>query len=141
MHGTRVSNTPQERPGMPKQPHAHLSRRESQIMDVVYRLGSATAAQVHESIADPPSYSAVRALLAVLERKGQLRHKKEGPRYVFLPTRRPDVGGPPPLRRCPDPFFEGSAEKPVAALLDIPESTLTDEDYERLTRLIQQARK
>ena len=71
---------------MPEHPHMHLSRRERQIMDVVYRLGRATAAEVLENMPDPPGYSAVRAMLRLLEEKGYLRHDQAGPRYVYLPT-------------------------------------------------------
>src|SRR5258705_8327033 len=71
---------------MPKPPGDRLSRRERQIMDVIYRLGRATAAEVQEALPDPPSYSSVRALLRILEEKGHLRHEQDGPRYVFLPT-------------------------------------------------------
>jgi len=126
---------------MPRRPHSHLSRRESQIMDIIYRQGSATAAQVHEMLEDAPSYSAVRALLCVLERKGLVKHRKDGPRYVFLPTRRPEAASRSALQRCLETFFQGSAEKTVAALLDISESRLTGEDYDRLARLIEAARK
>jgi predicted transcriptional regulator len=118
-----------------------LSRRERQIMDVVYRLGRATAAEVQEALADPPSYSAVRALLRVLEEKGHLRHEQDGPRYVFLPTVPRDKARRSALRQLVQTFFEGSTAQAVAALLDAPDARLTDEDLDRLSRLIDQARK
>src|SRR3954469_18788262 len=118
-----------------------LSRRERQIMDVVYRLGRATAAEVQESLPDPPGYSAIRALLRVLEEKGHLRHEQDGPRYVFLPTVPRDKARRSALRGVVQTFFDGSTAQAVAALLDAPDAKLTDEDLDRLSRLIDQARK
>jgi predicted transcriptional regulator len=118
-----------------------LSRRERQIMDVVYRLGRATAAEVREALPDPPSYSAVRALLRVLEEKGHLRHEQDGPRYVFLPTVPRDKARKSALRRLVQTFFEGSTAQAVAALLDAPDAKLSDEDLDRLSHLIEQARR
>ncbi len=117
-----------------------LSRRERQIMDVVYRLGRATAAEVRDALPDPPSYSAVRASLRILEEKGHLQHEQDGPRYVFLPTVPRDTARRSALRQLVRTFFEGSTAQAVAALLDEPDSPLTDEDLDRLTQLIQQAR-
>lgn len=118
-----------------------LSRRERQIMDVVYRSGRATAAEVREALPDPPSYSAVRALLRVLETKGHLRHEQDGPRYVFLPTVPRDKARRSALRRLVRTFFEGSTAQAVAALLGEPNARLTDDDLDRLSGLIDQARK
>src|SRR3954465_6291182 len=122
--------------------HAHdpLSRRERQIMDVVYRLGRATAAEVKESLPDPPSYSAIRALLRVLEEKGHLRHEQDGPRYVFLPTVPRERARRSALRRLVQTFFEGSTAQAVAALLGEPGARLSDEELDRLSHLIDQAR-
>lgn len=125
---------------MARPAHDPLSRRERQIMDVVYRMGRATAAEVQEALADPPSYSAVRALLRVLEEKGHLRHEQDGPRYVFLPTVPRDKARKSALRQLVQTFFEGSTAQAVAALLDAPDAKLSDEDLERLARLIDQAR-
>jgi predicted transcriptional regulator len=125
---------------MARPAHDPLSRRERQIMDVVYRMGRATAAEVQEALADPPSYSAVRALLRVLEEKGHLRHEQDGPRYVFLPTVPRDKARRSALRQLVQTFFEGSTAQAVAALLDAPDAKLSDEDLERLARLIDQAR-
>jgi len=126
---------------MAKSAHDPLSRRERQIMDVVYQRGRVTAAEVQEALPDPPSYSAVRALLRVLEEKGHLKHEQHGPRYVFLPTVPRDKARRSALRQLVQTFFEGSTAQAVAALLDAPDAKLTDEDLDRLSRLINQARK
>jgi predicted transcriptional regulator len=126
---------------MAKPLHDSLSRRERQIMEVVYRLGRATAAEVQESLPDPPSYSTIRALLRVLEDKGHLRHEQDGPRYVFLPTLPRDKARRSALRQLVHTFFEGSTAQAVAALLGEPGARLTEEDLDRLSRLIDQARK
>jgi predicted transcriptional regulator len=126
---------------MAKPVHDSLSRRERQIMEVVYRLGRATAADVQDSLPDPPSYSTIRALLRVLEDKGHLRHEQDGPRYVFLPTLPRDKARRSALRQLVHTFFEGSTAQAVAALLGEPGARLTDEDLDRLSRLIDQARK
>jgi predicted transcriptional regulator len=109
-------------------------------MDVVYRLGRATAAEVQEALPDPPSYSSVRALLRVLEEKGHLRHEQDGPRYVFLPTIPREKARRSALRQLVQTFFDGSTAQAVAALLGEPGAKLTDEDLDRLSRLIDQAR-
>jgi predicted transcriptional regulator len=126
---------------MARPAHDPLSRRERQVMDVVYRLGRATAAEVREALPEPPSYSAVRALLRILEEKGHLRHEQDGPRYVFLPTVPRDKARRSALRRLVQTFFEGSTAQAVAALLGEPGANLSDEDLDRLSRLIDQARK
>jgi len=106
----------------------HLSRRERQIMDIVYELKEATAAQVLERLPNPPSYSAVRALLRVLEGKGHLTHKQDGPRYVFIPTLPREEARQNALKHLLNTFFDGSTEKVVAALLNISEEELSEED-------------
>ena len=116
----------------------HLSRRERQIMDVVYQRGRATAAEVLDALPDPPSYSAVRALLRVLEEKGHLRHRRDGARYVFLPTVPRETARRSALARVVRTFFGGSAEAAVAALID--QSSLSDADLDRLRDLIDRAR-
>lgn len=116
----------------------HLSRRERQIMDIVYRQNQATAADVLEALPDPPSYSAVRALLRVLEDKGHLRHQRRGPRYVFLPTVAREKARRSALTRVVQTFFEGSAEQAMTALLE--QGTLSQEDLDRLSQLIENAR-
>src|SRR5256885_10772649 len=104
---------------MSKETNTQLSRREREIMDVIYRTGRATAAEVLDQLAEPPSYSAVRALLRVLEEKGHLRHEEDGPRYVFVPTVPRERARASALRRVLHTFFDGSTEQAVAALLDL----------------------
>jgi predicted transcriptional regulator len=116
-----------------------LSRRERQIMEIVYARGEASAAQVLEELPDPPSYSAVRALLAILEQKGQLKHRSEQGRYIYAPTRRRSKAGRSALVRVLETFYEGSLEKAVAALLS-SDSRLSAEELKRLGELIEQAR-
>jgi len=125
---------------MPRESSIHLSRRERQIMDIIYRLGHASAAEVQKNLADPPSYSAVRALLRVLEEKGHLR-KKNGARYVFLPTQPRQNAARSALRRLLRTFFDNSAERAVVALLDVSDLKLSPTDLEHLTQLIDKARK
>lgn len=122
---------------MPKT-HRHLSRRERQIMDVVYQNGQATAAEVLGALPDPPSYSTVRALLRVLEDKGHVRHRRQGPRYVFRPTVPPETARRSALARVVQTFFDGSTQATVAALID--QSRLSEADLDRLEALIDQAR-
>jgi predicted transcriptional regulator len=116
-----------------------LSRRERQIMDIVYARGQATAADVAAALADPPSYSAVRALLRILEQKGHLRHQQDGPRYVFLPTISRDRARRSALRNLVRTFFDGSSAQAAAALID--QAQLTDADFQRLADAIDKARK
>ena len=117
-----------------------LSRRERQIMDVVYRLGKATVTDVLERLPDPPSYSAVRALMRILEEKGHLSHEQDGPRYVYLPTVPRDAAQASALSHMVRTFFGGSAEAAVAALLDLPEHGMSEGELTRLSRLIDDAR-
>ena len=117
-----------------------LSRRERQIMEVIYTRGRATAAEVLESLPDPPSYSAVRAMLRILEGKGHLVHVTDGPRYVFLPTTPREQARETALRGIIQTFFGGSPENAVAALLDLDDE-LDAEALERLAELIADARK
>ncbi len=108
-------------------------------MDIVYRLGEATAAEVMENLPDPPSYSAVRALLRILEEKGHLRHRQQGPRYVYSPTVPIDRAKKTAMRHVLSTFFAGSVSQAVAALLDVSHESLTDEELARLARLIASA--
>jgi BlaI family transcriptional regulator, penicillinase repressor len=123
------------------QPVIQLSRRERQIMDVLYRRAKATAAEVREEMPDPPSYSAVRAMLRILEEKGHVRHEPDGPRYVYVPTVGRDRAKRSALRHLLNTFFEGSAEQVVAALLDVSAEEMSDEELSRLSKLIANARK
>ena len=117
-----------------------LSRRERQIMDFLYQKGRATAAEVQANIPDPPGYSAVRAMLRVLEEKGHTRHEQDGPRYVYVPRVARDRAKRSALRHVVQTFFDGSAEQAMAALLDDRSAKLSDEDLDRLARLIDKAR-
>lgn len=118
-----------------------LSRRERQIMDALFRLGEATAAQVLQSLPDPPSYSAIRAHLRTLEEKGHVQHRASALRYVYFPTMRPDHARRSALAHMVETFFGGSAAQAAAALLDQKSSQLTPSEWENLARLIEQARK
>ena len=118
-----------------------MSRRERQIMDIVYETKEASALQVLERLPSPPGYSAVRALLRVLEQKGHLTHRQDGPRYIYSPLLPREKARRSALSHLMQTFFDGSTEDVVAALLDISEDSLSEEDYRRLTGLIEKARK
>jgi predicted transcriptional regulator len=126
---------------MAKRSPNDLSRRERQIMDIIYQRGRATATEVMEQMPEAPGYSAVRAMLRVLEDKGHLRHQQEGQRYIFLPTLPRDNARRSALRHLMQTFFEGSKEKLVAALLDDARSRPDQDELDRMARLIEQARK
>ena len=118
-----------------------LSRRERQIMDVLYRLGSATAAEVQENIADAPSYSAIRALLRILVEKGHARHAYDGPRYVYSPVISRPVAQKSALRQLVKTFFNGSTSNAVAALIDMSGKDFTDSELDRLAAIVEQAKR
>jgi len=118
-----------------------LSRRERQIMDLLYQRGRATAAEVQADLPDPPGYSAVRAMLRVLEDKGHVRHQQDGPRYVYLPRVARDRAKRTALRHVVRTFFDGSTEQLVAALLDDGSTQLSEGELDRLADLIARARK
>jgi predicted transcriptional regulator len=126
---------------MVKKSPALLSRRERQIMDIIYKHGRATAAEVQEQMTDPPSYSAVRAMLRILEEKGHLKHQQEGPRYVFVPTVGRNTAKRSALRHLLQTFFDNSAEQAMAALLDESQERLSPEELDRMAQLIEQAKK
>ncbi len=126
---------------MPRQPLLDLSRRERQIIDALFRLGRASAAEVRAELPDAPSYSAVRALLRILEDKGHVRHDQEGPRYVYMPTAARDSAKRSALRHLVQTFFEGSTTQAMSALLDSSSSKLSEADLERLEHMLEQARK
>lgn len=121
--------------------HQTLSRRERQIMDVLYQRGEASASEIHQALPDPPSYSAVRAKLRVLEEKGHVKHREEGMRYVYGPALAPERARRTALRHVIDTFFNGSVEQVVAALVDRSAVTVSDEELGRLSDLIAKARK
>ena len=116
-----------------------LSRRERQIMDVLYRMGRATAAEILENIPDPPGYSAVRAMLRVLEEKKHIRHEEKDLRYVFMPVVTRDKARRSAVRHLLDTFFDGSPEQAVATLLDVSGGALSTEEIDRLAALIENA--
>jgi predicted transcriptional regulator len=118
-----------------------LSRRERQIVDVLFKLGRASAAEVRAQLPDAPSYSAVRALLRILEEKGHVRHEQDGPRYVYMPTVGRDTAKRSALRHLVQTFFEGSATQAISALLDSSPSKLDDAELDRLSLMLEQARK
>jgi len=120
--------------------HKSLSRRERQIMDVIYEIKEATVQQVMERLPSAPGYSAVRALLRVLEHKGHLTHRQDGPRYIFVPLLAKEKARRNALRHLLKTFFDDSTEEAMAALLDISEDNLSEKDYRRLMDLIHKAR-
>ena len=126
---------------MHPQPHLDLSRRERQIIDILYSHGRATAAEVQTALPDPPSYSAVRAMLRILEDKGHVRHEQDGPRYVYVPTVARDNVKKSALQHVLTTFFDGSAEQAISALLDDESARLSEAELDRLARLIDGARK
>jgi BlaI family transcriptional regulator, penicillinase repressor len=120
--------------------HLDVSRRERQILDVLYTRGRATAAEIQTALPDAPSYSAVRALLRILEAKKYVRHDTDGPRYVYVPTIARDSAKRSALRHLVRTFFDGSTEQAMAALLDVSSTQLSDAELERLSSLIDKAR-
>jgi predicted transcriptional regulator len=126
---------------MNSQPHNDLSRRERQIIDILYSQGRATAAEVQAALPEPPSYSAVRAMLRILEEKGHVRHEQDGPRYVYLPTVGRDNAKKSAMRHMLQTFFDGSAEQAISSLLGDPAARLSDAELDRLASLIDRARK
>ena len=126
---------------MKKTTHSSLTRRERQIMDVLYKLERASVAQVLAEIPGDLNYSTVRAQLRVLEEKGHARHEEDGPRYMYVPAVPRDVARRSALRHLIDTFFDGSAERAAAALLGGEVSQLSAEELERLQRMIAKSRK
>jgi BlaI family penicillinase repressor len=122
-------------------PQHRLSRRERQIMDVLYRRERATVAEILADIPDPPSYSAVRAMLRVLEEKKQIRHEEKDLRYVYLPVVPREKARRSAVKHLLNTFFEGSTEQAVATLLSMSAPDLTEEEFNRLAALIEEARK
>jgi predicted transcriptional regulator len=125
---------------MRKDGHRNLSRRERQIMDILYQRGRATASEIHQALPDRPTYSAVRAKLRVLEEKGHIRHEEESLRYVYLPTVARDTARRSALRHLVSTFFQGSVEHAVAALLDLSSANLSPTELDRISSLIDKAR-
>src|SRR5436189_4125964 len=129
---------------MPTHKHTdstELGRRERQIMDVVHRHGRVTAAEIRDELPDPPSYSAVRGMLRLLEDKGFIRHEWDGPRYVYLPTADPEHVRRSAVQHLLETFFSNSIESAVAAMLGANERPPTDDELKRLRKLIDDARR
>jgi len=117
-----------------------FSRRQQEMMDIVYRLGAATAAEVRSHMAAPPSYSSVRSTLSELERRGHLRHSFDGNRYIYRPTLVREKAGRTALDHLLSTFFDGSAAQVVAALIEAKGSDLTPDELDELSELIERAR-
>ncbi len=120
---------------------SHLSRRERQIMDVLHARGQATAAEVLAELPNPPSYSAVRALLRILEEKGHVKHHRDGARYVYLPRASKEAASKSALKRVVSTFFQGSVTQAMAALLENSDAEISDSELEKLQQIIRQAKK
>ena len=118
-----------------------LSRRERQIMEILYQRGRASATEVREAMEGAPGYSAVRAMLRVLEEKGHVKHQEEGLKYVYIPTLAREKAKRSAVKHLLDTFFGGSPEQAVAALLDVSATRLTGEELDRMSQMIEQARR
>jgi predicted transcriptional regulator len=118
-----------------------LSRRERQIMDILYQRGKSSASEVREAMPDAPGYSAVRAMLRVLEDKGHVKHKSEGLRYVYLPIVARDKAKRSAVRHLVDTFFSDEPAEVVAALLDVSSTKMTREELDRMAEMIEQAKR
>lgn len=124
-----------------KSHYLDLSRRESQIMDVVYRLREAGVAEVQAELPDPPGYNSVRVTLTILERKGFLKHLKKGKRYIYRPVLVPNRAKVSLLKHLQTIFFEDSPTRIISTLLDMSASQLSDKEIDELSRMIKQAKK
>ena len=118
-----------------------LSRRERQIMEILYQRGQASASEVREAMDDAPSYSAVRAMLRVLEEKGHVRHQEEGLKYVYAPVVAREKAKRSAVKHLLETFFGGSPEQAVAALLDVASTRLTPEELDRMAGMIEKAKR
>ena len=118
-----------------------LSRRERQIMDIIYRIGEASVADVLKNLPDPPGYNSIRVILTILEDKGHLKHRQEGQKYIYMPIEKREQAKKSALRHMVATFFEGSAPNVLSTLLDISASRLTEEELEELAAMIEKAKK
>jgi len=126
---------------LPTSPAGGLSRRERQIMDALYQKGKSSASEVQDAIPDAPSYSAVRAMLRVLEEKGHVTHQAEGLKYVYLPTVPRDKAKRSAVKHLVDTFFKDAPDQVVAALLDVSSTRLTRAELDRMAEIIEKARR
>ena len=124
---------------MTKEKKPPLSRREREVMDVLYRLGEATVAEVMEEIPDPPTYSAVRSVVRILENKGHISHREDGPRYVYAPAVKREKARRAALDQLVDTFFEGSSEQALVALLRRSDLSMSESQIERLAKAVRKA--
>jgi BlaI family transcriptional regulator, penicillinase repressor len=125
----------------PKASPDPLSRRERQVMNIIYEKGQATATDIHESLPDRPTFSATRAIIRTLEEKGHIRHEEQGLRYIYLPVVSPDKAKRSALAHVVSTFFSGSASSLMATLLESSTGNLTDDELEELEKMIQRAKK
>ena len=126
---------------MSDETQTNLSRRERQIMDAIYRLGRASVSEVMDNIPDPPSYSAVRAMMGILETKGHLTHQQEGAKYVYLPIVARERARKTALKSLVQTFFDGSSREAIAALLDLPDGKLSKGELDALGELLEKVKK
>jgi predicted transcriptional regulator len=126
---------------MPRMIGSGLSRREREIMEILHRVGKATATEVMEALPDPPSYSAVRSILRVLEEKGHIRHEEDGKKFLYLPTEPRTTAARSALHNVIQNFFGGSIESAVKTFLSDADISLSDEELARMAETIEQARK
>jgi BlaI family transcriptional regulator, penicillinase repressor len=119
---------------------SQLSRRERQIMDIIYAAGEASAADVHAAISDAPSYSSIRALLRILEEKGHLKHREDGARYIYLPTQSREKASRSALKQLVQTFFDGSLSNAIAALVDTESGKLSADELKRIESIIKTAK-
>jgi len=124
----------------PPKDHAQLGRRERQILEIVFRLEEASVADVVSHMSDPPAYDSVRTMMRLLERKGYLKHRREKTKYIYRPTQSKSKASKPALSHLMATFFENSLADTMAAAFDLKSDTLTDEELERLQKLIDKAR-
>ena len=124
---------------MTKPSNPQLSRREREVMDVLYRLGEATVAEVMEELVDPPTYSAVRSVVRILENKGHIAHREDGPRYVYAPAVKREKARRAALDQLVDTFFEGSSEQALVALLRRSDLDMSESQIERLAKAVRKA--
>src|SRR5579871_1453090 len=126
---------------MPRMIGSGLSRREREIMEILHRVGKATATEVMEAMPDPPTYSAVRSILRVLQEKGHIRHEEEGKRYLYLPVEAQNTAARSALRSVLQNFFGGSLESAVKTFLSDTDVSMSQEELARMAEVIEQARK